>query len=70
MAPLDALSSSCTHSAGKDFEDMLEKRENAVNHTVLEGSIGADSQQGLQKNDSGQKLKKDDLSVSITLGKT
>ena len=49
---------------------MLGKRENAVNQTVVEGGIRADSQQGLQKKDSGQKLKHDDLSVSVTLGKT
>lgn len=54
----------------KDSEDMLGKRENAVNQTALEGGIRADSQQGLQKKDSGQKLKHDDLSVSVTLGKT
>ena len=70
LAPLDALPSSRTHSARKGLEDMLEKRENVVNQTVLQGATGADSQQGLQKKDFGQKLKQGDLSVLITLGKT
>lgn len=60
-------SSQCPYSTRKNFEDMLDKRENAVNWTVLEEGTGADSQHGLQKKDSGQKLKQDDLSVSITL---
>ena len=68
MDPLDFPCSSCTYSARMGAEDTPGKREKCSEPENLREGLGPTAEGAAE--DSGQKLKQHDLSVSVTLEKT